>query len=194
MSCAAQVFQVPGMSVFSQSRKAVLTTAAALLALVVVTGCSSVPTALVKVYQIDVVQGNVVTREQVQALRAGLPKPVVRDILGSPLVTSVFHGDRWDYVFGFSRQGQAMQQRRFTVYFKDGALERFEGDDLPSEADFVATLDRRPVKGDAPVLQATDEQLNKLTPPRPNTQPASPAVPQPVDRVYPPLEPTGAPK
>jgi outer membrane protein assembly factor BamE len=153
-----------------------------------------VPTALVKVYQIDVVQGNVVTREQVQALRAGLPKPVVRDILGSPLVTSVFHGDRWDYVFGFSRQGQAMQQRRFTVYFKDGALERFEGDDLPSEADFVATLDRRPVKGDAPVLQATEEQLNKLTPPRPTTQPASPVVPQPVDRVYPPLEPTGAPK
>jgi outer membrane protein assembly factor BamE len=194
MSCAAQVFQVSGMSVFSQSHKAVLTTAAALLALVVVTGCSSVPTALVKVYQIDVVQGNVVTREQVQALRAGLPKPVVRDILGSPLVTSVFHGDRWDYVFGFSRQGQAMQQRRFTVYFKDGALERFEGDDLPSEADFVATLDRRPVKGDAPVLQATEEQLNKLTPPRPTTQPASPVVPQPVDRVYPPLEPTGAPK
>lgn len=194
MSCAAQVFQVPGMSVFSQSHKAVLTTAAALLALVVVTGCSSVPTTLVKVYQIDVVQGNVVTREQVQALRAGLPKPVVRDILGSPLVTSVFHGDRWDYVFGFSRQGQAMQQRRFTVYFKDGALERFEGDDLPSEADFVATLDRRPVKGDAPVLQATEEQLNKLTPPRPTTQPASPVVPQPVDRVYPPLEPTGAPK
>jgi outer membrane protein assembly factor BamE len=194
MSCAAQVFQVSGMSVFSQSHKAVLTTAAALLALVVVTGCSSVPTTLVKVYQIDVVQGNVVTREQVQALRAGLPKPVVRDILGSPLVTSVFHGDRWDYVFGFSRQGQAMQQRRFTVYFKDGALERFEGDDLPSEADFVATLDRRPVKGDAPVLQATEEQLNKLTPPRPTTQPASPVVPQPVDRVYPPLEPTGAPK
>jgi outer membrane protein assembly factor BamE len=194
MSCAAQVFQVSGMSVFSQSHKAVLSTAAALLALVVVTGCSSVPTTLVKVYQIDVVQGNVVTREQVQALRAGLPKPVVRDILGSPLVTSVFHGDRWDYVFGFSRQGQAMQQRRFTVYFKDGALERFEGDDLPSEADFVATLDRRPVKGDAPVLQATEEQLNKLTPPRPTTQPASPVVPQPVDRVYPPLEPTGAPK
>jgi outer membrane protein assembly factor BamE len=130
----------------------------------------------------------------VQALRAGLPKPTVRDILGSPLVTSVFHGDRWDYVFGFSRQGQAMQQRRFTVYFKDGVLDRFEGDDLPSEADFVATLDRRPVKGDVPVLQATEEQLNNLASPRPATQPASPALPKPVDRVYPPLEPTGAPK
>ncbi len=31
----------------------------------------------------------------------------VRDILGSPLLTDIFHGDRWDYVFTIRRQGTA---------------------------------------------------------------------------------------
>ena len=56
-------------------------------------------------YQSDVLQGNVVTREQVQALQIGMPREQVRSILGTPLLTSAFHADRWDYVFGFRRQG-----------------------------------------------------------------------------------------
>ena len=188
---AAAVFQVSDMSdLFSPMRPWV----AALMAGAVlgVAGCAAVPTAVVRVHKIDVVQGNVVTREQAAALRVGQPKALVRDILGSPLVASVFHADRWDYVFSFSRQGQAAQQRRFTVYFKDGALERFEGADLPSEAEFVASLDRRPPTGPVPTLQASEEQLKAL----PASAPVAPATPpaEPARRTFPPLESTGAPR
>lgn len=185
---AAAVFQVPEMRKLSFPVRR-LATAMALVALAALSACSAVPTAVVKVHQIDVVQGNVVTREQAQALRPGQPKAVVRDILGSPLVASVFHADRWDYVFSFSRQGQQAQQRRFTVFFKDGALQRFEGVDLPSETEFVASLDRRPPTGPVPVLQASEEQLKALL-----AAPGVPATP-PVEsarRSFPPLEPTGA--
>jgi outer membrane protein assembly factor BamE len=48
--------------------------------------------------------------------------------------TSLFHSDRWDYVFTFQRKGEEPQQRKVTVFFKDAGLERFEGDTLPSEA------------------------------------------------------------
>jgi hypothetical protein len=47
----------------------------------------------------EIVQGTVVAREQVQALQPGMPRQQVRDILGSPSVTSLFHDSRWEYVF-----------------------------------------------------------------------------------------------
>jgi outer membrane protein assembly factor BamE len=145
-------------------------------------------------YKIDIVQGNVVTREQSQALRPGMAREQVRDLLGSPLLTSVFHADRWDYVFTFRRQGQATQSRRLTVFFKDGVLDRFESDDLPSEAEFVSSLDSTRKPGKVPALVATQEQLDafeKSNPPVTETAPAPVASPA---TSYPPLEAPGAAK
>ena len=150
-------------------------------------------TSVVTPYKIDVVQGNVVTREQMAAIRAGMPREAVRNVLGSPLLTSVFHGDRWDYVFTFRRQGQPEQQRRVALFFKNDVLERFEADELPSEVEFVASLDvKKRSSGKPPVLQATDEQL-KAFDARHNSRaapaPAAPAGPAPAPAAsYPPLE------
>lgn len=158
--------------------------------------CSSVGAKLpavdgiVSPYKIDIVQGNVVTREQAEALRPGMAREQVRDILGSPLLTSVFHADRWDYVFTFRRQGQPSQSRRLTVFFKDAVLERFESDKLPSESEFVATLDATRKGGKVPPLQATPEQLRAFAvsnAANAAVPPAAPAVPAPAAS-YPPLE------
>ncbi len=143
---------------------------------------------LVTPYKIDVLQGNVVTSEQAQALSPGMSRLQVRDMLGSPLLTSVFHADRWDYVFTFKRQGQEPQRRKLTVFFKGDVLERVEADPLPSEAEFVASLDVRKTTGKAPLLQATDEQLKAFQ--QRNAPPAA-ATPAPVvapGTTYPPLE------
>ena len=50
-------------------------------------------------YKPEVVQGNFVSKEQVAELQPGMTRVQVRDLLGTPLMTSLFHGDRWDYVF-----------------------------------------------------------------------------------------------
>jgi outer membrane protein assembly factor BamE len=151
----------------------------ALALMVALSGCS-----FITPYKVDILQGNVVTREQVQALKPGMPREQVRDILGSPLLTSVFHADRWDYVFTLRRQGQEPVLRRVAVFFKDGVLLRHEADELPSEEEFVATLDaRRGDGGKPPVLEATEEQLktfaerNKpLNPPPPASAASAPAT------------------
>lgn len=151
-------------------------------------------TSLVTPYRIDIVQGNVVTREQAQALRTGMSREQVRGILGSPLVASVFHADRWDYVFSFSRQGQPRQQRKVAVFFKGDVLERFEADELPSELEFVASLDVKRGSGKTPVLEATEEQLRKFdeaNKPR-NPAPAPAAEPEPTTTSFPPLDAGGA--
>lgn len=146
---------------------------------------------LVTPYKIDIVQGNVVTREQAQALKPGMPRTQVRDILGSPLVTSVFHASRWDYVFSFRRQGQPLQQRKLAVFFKDDVLERVEADELPSEAEFVASLDVRRKTGKPPVLEATEAQLKAFQERNPAPAPVAAPVAAPATS-YPPLESGGA--
>lgn len=142
---------------------------------------------VVSPYKIDIVQGNMVSREQREALKVGMSRLEVRDILGTPLLASVFHADRWDYVFTLRRQGMEPQARRLTVFFKDDQLARVEADALPSEAEFVASMAAPRTDLKVPVLQMSEEQL-KATVAAPGKPAAAPALP-PLPASYPPLEP-----
>jgi outer membrane protein assembly factor BamE len=143
-------------------------------------------------YKIDVLQGNVVTKEQAEMLKPGMPREDVRNLLGTPLLASVFHAQRWDYVFTFRRQGAEPQQRKLSVFFDGDRLQRFVADELPSEADFVAALDVRRKSDKVPALEATEAQLKAFD--EKNVRPAqaaSPGNPAPVATPasnYPPLE------
>ena len=136
-------------------------------------------------YKIDVVQGNFVSKEQVEALKPGMGRQQVKEILGTPLVTPLFHRDRWEYVFTLKRPGVDQQTRKLTVFFNGDTLERAEGDEMPSESEFVATLGQNKAKGSVPVLQATEAQLARF-PARAPTPPAAERPPVRTD--YPPLE------
>ncbi|RYF65978.1 MAG: outer membrane protein assembly factor BamE, partial [Comamonadaceae bacterium] len=133
--------------------------------------------ATVTPYKVEVVQGNFVSKEQVDLLKAGQSRQQVREILGTSLLTDVFHSNRWDYVFTIRRQGVEPQQRRLTLFFNGELLERFEGDPMPSEEEFVAQLDTRKKSGKVPELQVSEEELKKLKPveaPKPDS--ASPQL------------------
>jgi outer membrane protein assembly factor BamE len=156
-----------------------------LLLCTVLCACSGVSDTI-KPYRVPVVQGNVVTREQMAILRPGMSRIQVRDVLGTPLLTSVFHANRWDYVFTLNRQGIEPQSRKLTVFFKNDVLERFDADALPSESDFVATLGSSVPAGKVPVLEATPESLQQF--PLPAKAPEAKPLP-PLPASYPPLEP-----
>ena len=139
-------------------------------------------------YKIEVVQGNVITSEQAEAVKPGMSRAQVRDVLGSPLVADVFHGDRWDYVFTIRRQGAEPQSRRIVVLFAGDAFKSIEtGGALPSEREFVASIDTFKTSRNAPPLELTPEQMKALPAP---AKPAAIAV-EPIGptRPYPPLEP-----
>lgn len=88
--------------------------------------CSGTP--VVQPYRIEIRQGNVVTQDMVAQLKPGLTKDQVKFILGSPLVSDMFHTDRWDYVYHFRPGKGPVQQRRLTVIFEDAKLARLAGD------------------------------------------------------------------
>ncbi|MGO4766018.1 outer membrane protein assembly factor BamE [Cupriavidus sp. 2KB_3] len=93
-------------------------------------------------YRINIVQGNFVSREAASQLREGMTRDQVRFLLGTPLLTDVFHANRWDYVFSFRRGSTpVVQQRRYTVFFDGDKLVKFGGDELPSEYELIAEID-----------------------------------------------------
>ncbi|PXW95833.1 Beta-barrel assembly machine subunit BamE [Sphaerotilus hippei] len=144
---------------------------------------------LITPYRVEVVQGNVVTREMAAQLRAGLTREQVRGLLGSPLLADVFHGDRWDYVFTIRRQGAQPQRRVVTVFFDADRVSRFDADGLPSEQEFVASIDVTRIEPRKTPLELDDRQLSALPLPGPSRAAAAAAAPAsgPL-RAFPPLE------
>jgi len=103
-------------------------------------------------YRADVQQGNWVTAEQVSRLERGMTREQVRYVLGTPTLQDVFHANRWDYPY-YNKPGYGeAQERRFTVWFENDQLVRWQGDEQPHHQPFQTP------DPDAPVRQAVDDQ------------------------------------
>jgi|TARA_B100001123_G_C15199855_1_gene982903 outer membrane protein assembly factor BamE len=99
-----------------------LTLAAVALTLILVTGC-------VRTYRIDVQQGNVVSKAQLDQVQTGMTRAEVKFLLGSPLVADPFHSERWDYYFSFkSGETKETEQRHLTLIFEDDRLVEMKRD------------------------------------------------------------------
>jgi outer membrane protein assembly factor BamE len=93
-------------------------------------------------YVPDIVQGNFISSEQYAKLELGMSREQVRQILGTPLLASYFHANRWDYIFEFKRSNQVIgKERRVTVFFDGDKVVKFDGDALPTEIELVAEID-----------------------------------------------------
>ncbi|WP_233151786.1 outer membrane protein assembly factor BamE [Pelomonas sp. KK5] len=172
-----------------------------LAALAVLSGCSSMPSlssiasvsgdkvlGFVTPYRIEIVQGNVLTKEQVAKVKPGMSRAQVRDLLGSPLLTDMFHDNRWDYAFSIRRQGAPYQQRLVVAWFDGDALKSLDGaEDLPTENEFVAAVNTFKPSGSLPKLELSEAERKALPVPARVAEPTPEQVgPQ---RSYPPLEP-----
>ncbi len=86
------------------------------------------------VYKMEINQGNYVTRDSAERLREGMTRQQVRNLLGTPVVESVFHADRWDYHYSLERRGRQITQHRLTVHFEGDRVKRWESAELPTSA------------------------------------------------------------
>lgn len=112
-------------------------------------------------YRPEVVQGNFISSEQVNALHAGMTRLQVRDLLGTPMLSDIFHEDRWDYVFTIKRRGVEAQHYQLTLFFSGDILKHFDSDDMPSEAEFVDSISPSK-KHKIPQLEASPEELERF--------------------------------
>lgn len=94
--------------------------------------CSTIPDHLPGVYRLDIEQGNIIDQTMIDELRPNMTKRQVLYILGSPMLIDVFHQKRWDYIYSKQPGGEARQQQRISLFFKDDTLVGVQGDYRPS--------------------------------------------------------------
>lgn len=126
----------------------------AIIATIVLSACSSnqaptgsqpsLLTRVFKPYRADIVQGNFVSKEQMDMIKVGMGKDQIKQILGTPLLNDIFHADRWDYVFAYKRgDTQQVDERKIALFFKGSVLARIEGDEaVQTEKELVAEIDQ----------------------------------------------------
>jgi outer membrane protein assembly factor BamE len=85
------------------------------------------------VHKIDVQQGNYVTQDLVDRLKVGMTKAEVRQLLGTPLLSDVFHANQWDYYFSNLRGRKADDRTRLSIFFENDRVVRFAGNARPPD-------------------------------------------------------------
>ncbi len=95
---------------------------------------------VVPVYRPDIQQGNFISKEMVAQLKEGMTPEQVRFVLGTPLLTDLFHETRWDYPFRIRKGDGEITSSRVVVFFKEGRVSHFEGGDLPEENDYLLRI------------------------------------------------------
>jgi len=111
-------------------------------------GCSASRPHLV--HKIDVQQGNVVTQDELNQLKPGMTRRQVQYILGSPMISDVFHQNRWDYVYRMQPGYGEVSQEHITLYFEADTLQRIEGSMHPQDVSADTQARPRQVTLDVP--------------------------------------------
>lgn len=127
------------MPLFSRS----LALSLALISLVGLgSGCSQLKFPFV--YRINVQQGNILDQKKIDQLKVGMSKRQVQFLLGTPLLIDTFNSERWDYLYSVRRGDKVLGEKRFTLFFANDALARYEGDVGPGKSAIAdAKLDER---------------------------------------------------
>ena len=79
-------------------------------------------------YQPEIQQGNYVSQEMIGQVKQGMTREQVRFLLGTPLLTDIFHADRWDYVYWREAENGKRETRKVALFFSENKLERIQGD------------------------------------------------------------------
>ena len=112
------------------------------------------------IYKLDIQQGNLFSKTQVESLKPGMTKRQVTLTMGSPSVVNPFQQSRWDYISTLRRGNGRMETKALSLYFEGDNLTRIEGDyfaENPSELILEATKYKRQY----PDEKRTDEEKKK---------------------------------
>ena len=100
----------------------------AALLLVLVAGCGVLRIPGITPYKPEIEKGNYLSQEIIAQVKPGMSREQVRFLLGTPLLTDIFHADRWDYVYWHEAQNGKRETRKVALFFSDNKLERIQGD------------------------------------------------------------------
>lgn len=76
-------------------------------------------------YRMDISQGNLLDAATVARIKPGLTRQQVVYLLGQPVLPSMFHDERWDYIYYLdSLQEEKQEYFRLTLFFDGERIAR----------------------------------------------------------------------
>ena len=75
-------------------------------------------------YRMDIPQGNVLDGKTIDRVKIGMEKKQVAYLLGNPVLPSMFHEDRWDYVYHVDSLYKKNQYYKLVLYFDESRVIR----------------------------------------------------------------------
>ncbi len=81
------------------------------------------------VYRLDVQQGNLLEKKDIEAIQPGMTRSQVRYLLGTPVAVNPFRNDRWNYMY-YLKPGKSREvtQRWVIVWFDGDTVKKVDPD------------------------------------------------------------------
>ena len=115
------------------------------ISLLFISACSG---RLFTVHKIDVQQGNAIDPKKVEQVKIGMTREQVKFLMGPPLITDVFHPERWDYIYFLIPDYGETERRHLMVLFEGDKVASLEKSDIPEPEAAEASIES--TTGDAP--------------------------------------------
>ena len=80
---------------------------------------------VLEIYQPKIKQGNILDAHQINKLKIGMNKEMVKEVLGTPVIVDIFHDNNWLYINASSNENY-----RLTLIFKDDKLQHIDSYNL----------------------------------------------------------------
>lgn len=91
--------------------------ALALITIALLSGCNKL-----RLYQVDVQQGNIIDQTTMSNLRTGMDKTAVSSLLGTPIVNNMFDSNTWVYAYTKQVNGGKIDKKKLILEFKNNKL------------------------------------------------------------------------
>ena len=82
------------------------------------------------VFKINVQQGNIVTQDMLDKLKAGMTKKQVHFVLGKPVLENTFNTSLENYIYSYQKAGGETQRQTIKIYYENDTFTRYEGEVL----------------------------------------------------------------
>jgi outer membrane protein assembly factor BamE len=109
-------------------------------------------------YRITIQQGNFISQEMADQVKLGMTREQVRFLLGTALITDMFHADRWDYIFRLLKPSGELTTSRVTVFFEKSLVAKIERGELPNEQEYLKRITDAAIKD---AIEHVDRKADK---------------------------------
>ena len=84
-------------------------------------------------HQIEIQQGNIIHKKERDALKLGMTKNDVINLLGNAVLHDPYHPNRWDYIYTIKSDEKENRKSRLTILFKNEKLVKIDDTDFNPE-------------------------------------------------------------